>query len=246
MRFLHVWLLPIVDELPTSLLDYITDEEKKHAGTMLSVRRKKEWLSARALLRACLAHYTGSDPLVLLFDKTEEGKPTLIHPVAQLAFNLSHGPRWIACAVSKADAVGIDVDCETRRNRIDDIAENYFHPREQETLRAIADSRLRSREFFRCWTMKEAFIKAQGKTITGARLRKIAFAKMPTGGQEALFALPAGNWHFLHKQFDGDHHLALASHYAKCDTDDSRAIVQYSFWQWHPETGDRHLFAMNE
>lgn len=213
---------------------------------MQSARRKKEWLATRALLRACLAHYTEHEPLALLFDKTVEGKPMLVYPVAQLAFNLSHGPRWIACAVSRADAVGVDVDCEMRRNRIDDIAEHYFHSHEQAALRAIADSRLRSREFFRCWTMKEAFIKAQGKTITGARLREIAFAPMPTGEQKALFVLPEGSWHFVHKKFDDDHHLALASHYAKCDTDNSPDAVQYSFWQWHPETGDRHLLAMSE
>ena len=242
MQEVHVWLLSIPDVLPLRLFDYVTLEEKNRTAAMTSVRRKKEWLAARALLRACLAHCTNSDPLALLLDKTEEGKPVLVYPVMPLAFNVSHGLRWVACAVSQAAAIGVDVECETRRNRIDDIAENYFHPREQETMPAIADTQLRSSEFFRCWTLKEAFIKAQGKTLNGARLREIAFAPLPTGEQqEALFALPAGAWHFAHKKFDGDHHLALASQQAKCDT-----AVQYYFWQWHPETGDRRLFAMNE
>lgn len=243
---LHVWLLPVSGDLPHCLLDYITAEEKKRAETMLSVRRKKEWLFSRALLRACLAHYTGVEPLALLFDKTEEGKPVLVHPVEPLAFNLSHGPRWMACAVARVDAVGVDVDCETRRNRVDAIAGSYFHPQEQQALAAIADARLRSREFFRCWTLKEAFIKAMGKTVNSTRLREIAFVQSPVGGQQPLFVLPPGNWHFIHRIFDGDHHLALASHHANCDTGDSDATVQYHFWQWLPESNALQTFVIQE
>jgi len=242
----YVWLLPIPAVFSPSLLAYITQEEKNNLLAMRSEHRQREWLAARALLRACLARYTGVDALTLAFEKTQAGKPVLIHPKTTLAFNVSHGPRWIACAVSPAQAVGVDVDCEMRKNRIDEIAEKYFHPQEKKTLSAMPDVALRRREFFRCWTLKEAFIKAQGNTIASTAMHELAFTPSATGKQTALFSLPSANWRFIHRRFDGDHHLALAIEQMGCDTDGELGEPMCHFLQWEPASNTLQPLAMHE
>lgn len=230
----HVWLLPLSGELSAALLAYITPEEKNRTAAMQSEPRKKEWLATRALLRACLSHYTGIAPVDLRFEKTEAGKPVLMNTTSAIAFNLSHGPRWAACAVTDEGDVGVDVDCETRRNRIDDIAAHYFHAQEQAALAAIQDEQMRRRAFFRCWTLKEAYIKAKGETLNGARLQEYAFLLSVHQQPTTLLNAASGGWQFMHRKFDGDHHLALASGRANCDTDSTESEMQYYFWQWEP------------
>ena len=236
---IHVWLMrrPIV--LDAALTVLTTAEEQQRASGMISLRRQCEWLAGRALLRQCLAHYTDSDALTLVFDKTESGKPFLdIHDSP--AFNLSHGPRWIACAVAQADNIGIDVDSEARRNRTDEIAARYFHPQEQAELVQAGGELERKRIFFRQWTMKEAYIKAIGETINSVRLHELAFESIEGSEPRALFDLPTGDWQFMHRRFDNDHHLALACQRSQCDTapDDNKTIFRY--WLWDVTTQSRH------
>lgn len=231
---IHVWLARRPAVLDPVLQSLTTLEEQKRADDMISQRRRCEWLAGRALLRQCLAHYTGFDGLQLVFDKTEAGKPFLDLQDAP-AFNLTHGPGWIACAVMQAGNIGIDIDSESRRNRTDDIAARYFHPAEQAELEKAGSKEERQRIFFRQWTMKEAYIKALGETINSVRLHDIAFEPVANGMSRALFDLPAGRWQFLHRRFDNDHHLSLACQRPGCDT----ANVKYLFWLWDAATQSR-------
>lgn len=205
---IHVWLLRRPSLVEPSLLARVTAGEQQRAQAMHSVRRQCEWLAGRALMRQCLAHYTGLDPLALVLDKTESGKPLLALPDAP-AFNLSHGPGWLGCAVARAERLGLDIDSESRRNRTGEIAARYFHPQEQLLVRAGGNA-----AFFRSWTLKEAYIKALGETINSVRLHELGFA---ADGQP-LFALPAAGWYFRHEVFDAGHHLALACQWRQCDT----------------------------
>lgn len=234
---MHVWLMRRPVTLDASLQALTTADELHRADSMISLRRRCEWLAGRALLRQCLGYYSGCDGLVLQFDKTEAGKPFLDLPDAP-AFNLSHGPGWIACAVAQADSIGIDIDSEARRNRTDDIAARYFHPLEQDEL-ARADEIQRKRIFFRQWTLKEAYIKALGETINSMRLQELAFECVDAGAPQAIFELPVGNWQFRHWRFDGDHHLSLACQRPQCDTGNVGSM-RCRFWFWDAATQSRH------
>ena len=234
----HIWLMRRPVDLDVALTLLTTAEERKRADGMISIRRQCEWLAGRALLRQCLAYYTGRDGLELVFDKTESGKPVLDIQDGP-AFNLSHGPHWIACAVAQTENIGIDVDSEARRNRTDEIAARYFHPLEQAELSKASGELERKRVFFRQWTMKEAYIKAIGETINSVRLHELAFEFIDDVVPRALFDLPAGDWQFMHRLFDGDHHLALACQRSQCDTVvDNKA--NYRYWLWDAATQSRH------
>lgn len=225
----HIWLLPRPMQMHDNVLALVTLEEQQRAQGMISIRRQCEWLAGRALLRQCLGHYAGFDGLALQLEKTDAGKPVLVYPDAP-AFNLSHGPGWIGCAVARSACVGLDIDSEARRNRIDEIAERFFHPEEQSAIAAAADAAGRRQAFFQSWTLKEAYIKALGETINGARLHELGFA----GNAAPLFALPPGNWQFRHWRFDNDQHLALACQWRECDTVDG-AATRCRFWICEPD-----------
>lgn len=234
---IHLWLARLPAQLTPQLLALTTPDEQARAQTMASVRRQREWLTGRALLRQCLAFYTRHDALALTFAKTEAGKPTLSLPGAP-AFNLSHGPGWIGCAVAHTPCIGLDIDCAARRNRVDDIAARYFHPAEQQALAHAADDTERKHRFFTRWTLKEAYIKARGATLNSVRLHDIAFAE-EGNTVVPLFALPTNEqWQFQHWPFDGDHHLALACQQPSCETV-ARNTLRARFWLWDPEQNTR-------
>jgi len=203
---IHVWLTSRPASLSPELLALTTMDEQARAQGMLSAKRRVEWLAGRALLRSCLAHYTGRDPMTLVWQYSEEGKPQLADAPA---FNLSHGSDWIGCAVGNVQMLGIDIDCHDRNNSIADIAERYFHPAEREWIASAGDDATMRARFFNQWTLKEAYIKALGATINSVRLHDIAFDTRQEIPQ-AVFVTPAMQWDFRHWQFAGSQHLSIA------------------------------------
>jgi len=67
----------------------------------------------------------------------------------------------MACAVSQMAPIGIDVEQIREIPGMFAIANGHFAPGECERLGALP-AVYRTRGFFECWTLKEAFIKATG------------------------------------------------------------------------------------
>ena len=229
---IHIWLVPRPAVLSPALLALTTAEEQARAQGMLCEARRCEWLTGRALLRACLAHYTKRDALSLDWHYSEHGKPQLANAPA---FNLSHGPNWIGCAVGKVDWLGIDIDCQNRKNSIADIAERYFHPDEWAWISSAENNATLRARFFTHWTLKEAYIKALGETINSVRLQNIAFDTREEIPQ-AAFLTPAAQWHFRHWLFDGNQHVSVACG-RTAETGCEEAVMRYRFYEWDAGAG---------
>ncbi|SDL16142.1 phosphopantetheine--protein transferase domain-containing protein [Aliiruegeria lutimaris] len=91
--------------------------------------------------------------------KTENGKPFLRDGPE---FSLSHSSGWATLAV---DDVQVGVDIERVRPVKPGIAEWFLSPAELVALNAQPQKQ-RGIGFYRCWTGKEAFVKATGTRIT--------------------------------------------------------------------------------
>jgi 4'-phosphopantetheinyl transferase len=76
-------------------------------------------------------------------------------------FNLAHGGELALIAVSLGCDVGIDVEPLRAVSRFEQIAARYFHPAEAAEL-LTAPVGQRATAFLRCWTGKEAVLKAVG------------------------------------------------------------------------------------
>jgi 4'-phosphopantetheinyl transferase len=67
-------------------------------------------------------------------------------------------------AISRGRSLGVDVEWIHRDLDIDGIARRFFSAHEQREL-ATVDPVERRVAFFRCWTRKEAYLKAQGEGL---------------------------------------------------------------------------------
>lgn len=154
-------------------------------------------LRTEDFLRKILTHYLPISAYQIHFSKTKNGKPYLKdRRFRRLEFNVSHSHDMLVCAISYAQQLGVDIEYKHRKNRLDEIAERYFHPQETQQLQALTEEEDRRDLFFRLWTSKEAYIKALGLTIGTVSLDKIAFS-YENNLIQALFETPKQQqWHF--------------------------------------------------
>jgi len=111
---------------------------------------------AHGRLRQFLGWATGKDPASIGFVTGAHGKPELSDAAVQ--FSLSHsGP--VAAAAVAFFPIGIDIEMLDSVNLR--VADMYFSPAERTGLRNLPAASV-SPAFLRCWTRKEALLKACG------------------------------------------------------------------------------------
>jgi 4'-phosphopantetheinyl transferase len=157
----HIWQLSLrrsPDELEGlhGLLD--ADERARVARYRLEADRY-EALAARGLLRWVLGGYLRQDPATLRFRSGANGKPWLVDSGVQ--FNLSHTRGLALLAVAIDGAVGVDVERVHAVPDYQDLAHHFFSDAERRVLAGCSRAEAEL-GFFRCWTRKEAYLKARG------------------------------------------------------------------------------------
>jgi 4'-phosphopantetheinyl transferase len=145
----------------------LSPEERTRAARFHFSRDREYFAATRALLRTILASYLDSDPASLVFRYSEKEKPALQTSQSgdPIEFNVSHSGGAAMLAFSRGRPLGLDV--EQIRDNFDHvaIARRFFSEQEQRELAALAPSE-RCYGFFRCWTRKEAYVKAQGAGLS--------------------------------------------------------------------------------
>jgi 4'-phosphopantetheinyl transferase len=119
-------------------------------------RDREQLVLGRTLVHHLAAPPGASGPCRLEFGS--HGKPYLD---GAAHFNLSHSGAVVACALSLRGPVGVDVEAFERLASTDGLEARILHPHERRALDA-APPPLRRPLFERCWTRKEAVIKATG------------------------------------------------------------------------------------
>jgi 4'-phosphopantetheinyl transferase len=168
---IHLWhaspqerasLLPHLDRL-------LSADEAARRDRFRFESDRKDFAFARGMLRMVLAAYLEADPRELRFHYSEHGKPTLagfgLETETDLQFNLSHTQGAVLLGICRQRAIGVDVE-RVREDVIpQDIAGRFFSPAEQRALLSLPEAEHRE-AFFRCWTRKEAFLKARGHGLS--------------------------------------------------------------------------------
>jgi len=104
---------------------------------------------------------------------------------------VSHSQGWALLAFSLGRNLGVDVEFIRADVVTDEIAERYFSTQEIAELKALPQ-RMRAEGFFRCWTRKEAYIKARGE---GLQIPLDSFHVSLTPGEpERLDSLDSSRW----------------------------------------------------
>ena len=160
---IHIWEFPLTssDSEFDTLAAMLSEDERARAARFHFEKDSRRFTVARASVRSILGAYVGSTARDLHFDYSRHGKPSLAKAPTDTRFSLSHSGDLAMLAVALGRDVGVDLevirmDVETER-----LAERYFSEQERKSLRALPKEG-RIQAFFRCWTCKEAFVKAQG------------------------------------------------------------------------------------
>ncbi len=162
---IHVWRA-IVDVPLTRLQVYretLSPDEQERAQRLKGSQHLRRFTAARGILRHILARYLRTSPREIRLESGPFGKPILPNSAGrQLHFNLSHSHQWAVYAISRDLEVGIDL--EKDRDSLDyaGLAERICSPEEFTVFQNLPEAEQRA-AFFRCWTRKEAFVKALGQ-----------------------------------------------------------------------------------
>ncbi len=127
-------------------------------------RPRSDYILTRGTLRFLLAQYLHLTPAEISFGYTQYGKPFLI-PQSDLRFNVSHSHGLALMGFVRQREIGVDVEQVRAQDDAKKLAERFFSVREREQLRDFSGDELHA-AFFRCWTRKEAYIKAKGEGLS--------------------------------------------------------------------------------
>jgi 4'-phosphopantetheinyl transferase len=161
----HVWAARLDEPSACGHVELLSRDEIARAERFHFARDRRRFVAARTLLRQIAGNYLSSDPADLRFVYGATGKPALAQPESPLRFNLSHSGEIALFAFAMGCELGVDVELERELPEAEGIAERYFSPAERAELRRLAPEE-RPSAFFRCWTRKEAFIKATGDGLS--------------------------------------------------------------------------------
>ena len=165
----HVWYAT-VDVLAISgvverALAILDPSERSAYQRFLVEGAKNTYLVAHALCRLALSAYCDVAPAAWRFLQQPRGKPYLVGPADAgelLQFNLSHSKRSVLCGVARATPLGVDIEDDTRKLDPSHLAPSVLTAREWADCQQHA---LVKQRFLQYWTIKEAYLKAQGQGI---------------------------------------------------------------------------------
>jgi 4'-phosphopantetheinyl transferase len=192
-RDVHVWASRLdrpVEQI-SSFAQMLSPDELERAEGFHFERDRNRFIAGRATLRTILSYYLQWDPVQLRFAYSSRGKPTLDgwSGGGMLHFNLAHSRGVILVAVTRASAVGIDVEWIHPVTDAENIAARFFSPGEASGLEALPKNQ-REQAFFNLWTRKEAWLKATGDGLSET-LGQIEVSFLP--GEPARVLAISGN-----------------------------------------------------
>lgn len=186
----HVWAVPIQPDSPLdAYLASLAADEWERAERFRLEGPRRQFVVGRAALKTLLAGYLGVRPAEIELTYGNTGKPELCDAAQSgwLRFNLAHSDNLALVAIVRDCDVGIDVERIRRVNHMEQIADRYLHESEASELRAMSPE-ARVASFVRCWTAKEAVLKAAGIGLSGS-LKK--FLVPLAEGDSAWISTPA-------------------------------------------------------
>ncbi len=117
-------------------------------------------IGAALLLDRGLAAY-GLKERDMIYGHGAFGKPFFIN-AQDIHFSISHSGNKVAVAFSDSE-VGCDIEMIGDADLT--LAQMFFSRSEYETLLSMGEELERRKAFFRCWTLKESYMKAIGKGL---------------------------------------------------------------------------------
>ncbi len=163
----HLWTGDSRQAEAEQFTHLLSADEKARAVRFHFDPDRNDFGFARGMMRVVLGSYLGADPEDIDFSYSEHGKPALacVYAEAALRFNLSHTQGSVLMAICRDREVGVDIERVREDVEAEEIAAQFFSMAEREALMDLPRE-FRAPAFFRCWTRKEAFLKARGHGLS--------------------------------------------------------------------------------
>lgn len=195
---LHAWrvMLPLDDDVFHKLKLNLSEDEHIKANQFYAANDKIRYIITRGILRELLSRYLNIRPHHIQFSYNLYGKPYLQN---NLEFNITHSNHCIMLAFSMNIPIGVDIEfCKNDFNPLL-IAQDFFSTNEYDKLLSLPPE-MRHLAFYRCWTRKEAIIKAMGKGLAFP-LSKLDVTLLPAEKPKLIKLetndIDSGGWHLI-------------------------------------------------
>jgi 4'-phosphopantetheinyl transferase len=142
--------------------EMLSEEERARAARLRRTQDRVRFLAARTVLRRLLAGHAGGRPERIVFATGDAGKPT-VAGAPRLHFSHSRCGDLGVFAIASSP-VGIDIERIRAFPDRELVAAQFFSERERSHLDTLHGDEADA-AFFRCWTRKEAYLKAIGVGI---------------------------------------------------------------------------------
>jgi 4'-phosphopantetheinyl transferase len=185
----HIWRvsLGLSPHEVRRLRGILSADELIRADRFRFREHRARFVVARGMLRVILGRYLNQSPERLQFRYGPYGKPALesleafdegrvvdnlplpsshIDLGAMLHFNVSHSQDMALYALAWDRPVGIDLEYVADTSHpLERLVARFFSPSEREAFQKLPAAQ-KPQAFFRCWTRKEAYMKARGQGFT--------------------------------------------------------------------------------
>ncbi len=148
--------------MAAAMQDFLLPQEVVHSQRLRQQLSRQEFTVARGALRILLGKLLGCGPLAVTLETGDNGKPWVLGP----HFNVAHSHGQVLIAICHATPVGVDLEYQDPAVDTFEIASVHFSAAEVSAIAAANPGPRRTAEFYRCWTQKEALLKAQGAGLT--------------------------------------------------------------------------------
>lgn len=231
-RTVAVWSVPldISPELVAEVSEWLDASETARASRYHFEHHRRRFIARRAARRAILGALLGTvSPKEVPFREVGSGKPEVCGVGSvPLHFSASHSEEIALVAVCRDMPIGVDVEMYRMVEGSLWEVRHLFSEGERMALEAMSE-RERAKNFFDCWTRKEACLKADG---AGLEIPLDSF-EVPTGalGDGVIVALSGGHrkglevaLHALDIRVDAAAALAIEGN--------GTAGVEWRVWDW--------------
>ncbi len=185
---IHVWRISLSE--PDDRIEHfrrlLSEKEIAKSEQFLFADHRRRFIVGRGQLRTLLGRYVERSANQIEFAYTGLGKPSIAHNVRgrPIAFNFTNSSDLAMLAVTSGTELGVDIERIRKMSNMEGLARRFFAHPEIEAITAQGSDAKRRHAFFRCWTRKEAFLKAIGKGLTFP-LDKVCVTIEDTSGDHA-------------------------------------------------------------
>lgn len=147
-----------------SLLNFMSEEKRKRIERFRRYEDKLRSLFGEVLAKNELSKKLQCKIEDIEFEKNEYGKLKL-KGKDNLYFNISHSGDYVIVGISDSE-IGVDIEIyEDAKHEIIDLAKRYYTEEEYNWILSF-DENYRIEAFYILWTLKESYIKFEGKGLS--------------------------------------------------------------------------------